>query len=174
MFRPAVFDVTKQIRADSENCVALCFDRPLDHIDEFDVSHWKPNPEPRVAMRKAQFGYGWDWGPRLPTVGIWRPVELRRERLGALSNVHFYTVTINSKEEMAVVAVQVEAELFAGDGSLLADIRLMDGDRSVASAELSLSGTSANRSATAYLTIKGAKLWWTHDLGEPHLYTLIR
>ena len=31
-------------------------------------------------MRKAQFGYGWDWGPRLPTIGIWRPVELRRER----------------------------------------------------------------------------------------------
>jgi len=21
-----------------------------------------------------QFGYGWDWGPRLPTIGIWRPV----------------------------------------------------------------------------------------------------
>ena len=32
-------------------------------------------------MRKAQYGFGWDWGPRLPTIGIWRPVELRRERV---------------------------------------------------------------------------------------------
>ncbi len=30
----------------------------------------------KLAMysRKAQFHYGWDWGPRLITCGLWRPV----------------------------------------------------------------------------------------------------
>ena len=30
----------------------------------------------RIFTRKAQFQYGWDWGPKLNTSGIWRPVTL--------------------------------------------------------------------------------------------------
>ena len=70
------------MRAGEPNTLALCFDRPLDHAGPEDPAQWGRNPE-RVFMRKAQFGFGWDWGPRLPTVGIWRPVELRRERRAA-------------------------------------------------------------------------------------------
>ena len=32
--------------------------------------------EERVFTRKAQYQYGWDWGPRLVTCGIWKPVKL--------------------------------------------------------------------------------------------------
>ncbi|HSK86687.1 MAG TPA: hypothetical protein VK902_25265 [Rubrobacter sp.] len=71
MFREAVFDVGKLVRQ-GVNTLALLFDRPLDHAGEELPDQWGRNPE-RVYMRKAQFGFGWDWGPRLPTVGIWRP-----------------------------------------------------------------------------------------------------
>jgi beta-mannosidase len=27
-------------------------------------------------LRKAQYSFGWDWGPKLPDIGIWKPVEL--------------------------------------------------------------------------------------------------
>ena len=30
----------------------------------------------RTYIRKAQYSYGWDWGLRLPTSGIWKPVYL--------------------------------------------------------------------------------------------------
>lgn len=30
----------------------------------------------RVYVRKAQYHYGWDWGPTLLTAGLWRPVYL--------------------------------------------------------------------------------------------------
>ena len=33
--------------------------------------------EERVFTRKAQYQYGWDWGPRLVTCGIWQSVKLR-------------------------------------------------------------------------------------------------
>ena len=68
MFRPATFDVTARLRPGAENTLAICFDRPLDHIAGKTLSAWGRNPE-RTAMRKAQFGFGWDWGPRLPTIG---------------------------------------------------------------------------------------------------------
>jgi beta-mannosidase len=31
----------------------------------------------RVFTRKAAYHYGWDWGPRFLTCGIWRPIRLR-------------------------------------------------------------------------------------------------
>ena len=31
---------------------------------------------PRVYTRKPQFQYGWDWGPTIKTMGIWRDVNL--------------------------------------------------------------------------------------------------
>ncbi len=124
MFREAVFDVSGKLR--ESNLLAICFDRPLDHVDpqrQEQFSGWGRNPE-RVLMRKAQFGYGWDWGPRLPTVGIWRPVELRRERKAALDSVHFYTLKIDREQDLALVAVQVDVERFATDQPLTARIRL--------------------------------------------------
>ncbi len=30
----------------------------------------------RIYIRKAQYQFGWDWGPRLVTCGIWQPVSL--------------------------------------------------------------------------------------------------
>ncbi|KAK9350739.1 beta-mannosidase [Lipomyces doorenjongii] len=35
------------------------------------------NGEPsRMALRKSQYHWGWDWGPRMITAGIWRPVRM--------------------------------------------------------------------------------------------------
>ena len=112
MFREAVFDVSGRVRAGEPNSLILCFDRPLDHAGAGAPDQWGRNSE-RVTMRKAQFGFGWDWGPRLPTIGIWRPVELRCERRAAISDVHFYTLEIDRTGNRAVVAVRIDAERFA-------------------------------------------------------------
>jgi beta-mannosidase len=171
MFREAIFDVGDRIRS-GENTVAVRFDRPLDHVGEQHPDQWGRNPE-RVFMRKAQFGFGWDWGPRLPTVGIWRPIELRRERCATIKGIHFYTLEVDSAGERAAVAVRVEAGRFATDGPLQASITLTDPDGSpVAERSLVLDGEGSDLSATAYLKVENPRLWWTHDLGEPVLYDL--
>ena len=172
MFREAVFDVGDRVRFGEENTMALLFDRPLDHTGEEHPDQWGRNPE-RVFMRKAQFGFGWDWGPRLPTVGIWRRIELRRERRATISGAHFYTLDIDTAGERAAVAVRVEAERFAADGPLEATVTLTapNGDP-VAECSLVLDGEGFDITDTAYLTVKNPRLWWTHDLGEPVLYDL--
>lgn len=108
MFREAVFDVGDLVRP-GKNTLALLFDRPLGHVGEEHPDQWGRNPE-RVYMRKAQFGFGWDWEPRLPTVGIWRPIEPRRELRATVRGVYFYNLDIDPKDERAAVAVRVEAE----------------------------------------------------------------
>ena len=37
--------------------------------------HWD-NWNERAFVRKAQYQYGWDWGPVLRGCGIWQPIEL--------------------------------------------------------------------------------------------------
>jgi beta-mannosidase len=171
MFREAAFDVSKLLRV-GENTLAVLFDRPLDHVGEEHPDQWGRNPE-RVFMRKAQFGFGWDWGPRLPTVGIWRPVELRRERRASIRGAHFHTLEVDPKGERAAVAVRVEAERFAGDDPLEISVTLTapNGDP-VAGCSLLPDGEGSGLAATAYLAVENPRLWWTHDLGEPVLYDL--
>src|SRR5215211_898060 len=160
MFREAVFDVSGRVRAGEPNSLTLCFDRPFDHAGAGAPDQWGRNPE-RVTMRKAQFGFGWDWGPRLPTIGIWRPVELRRERRAAIRGVHFYTLEIDPLGKRAAVAVRVEVERFAPEAPLEAAITLTAPDGSLAAeSSLVLDGEGSN--FTAYLTVKNPRLWWTH------------
>ncbi len=174
MFREAVFDVTHKLRIGEQNTLAVCFDRPLDHVNGLNISTWGRNTE-RVAMRKAQFGYGWDWGPRLPTIGIWRPVELRRQRRAAIGGVHFATTAVDRTQEQAVVQVRVDVHRFAVTAPLTITIDLSDGPEGqnpVASATLHLSGEQGEATVCTYLTIDRPRLWWTHDLGSPVLHTL--
>jgi beta-mannosidase len=167
MFREAVFDITDQIRMGEQNTLAVCFHRPLDQVpQEGEFQPWGHNPE-RVYMRKAQFGFGWDWGPRLPTVGLWRPVELRRHELAAIRGVHFRTIEIDHAQNLAVVSVNIQVDRFATKDPLTADIVLSLGDFTT-KAQLVINGNLA----TAYLQIENPRLWWTHDLGEPTLYDL--
>jgi beta-mannosidase len=48
---------------------------PLGYNLEITNTDW-PNVGP--YMRKAGYMFGWDWGPKLTTSGIWRPVFLKR------------------------------------------------------------------------------------------------
>jgi beta-mannosidase len=123
-------------------------------------------------MRKAQYGYGWDWGPRLPTVGVWRPIELKRQKRAALVGVQFSAVELSADCSRAVVRVRVEVDAFASRGPRRAHLRLHDEDGTAAHAMVNFTATPGQSAAGAYLIVEQPSLWWTHDLGEPHLYTL--
>ena len=131
MFRPAVLDVTARLNRGAQNTLAIRFDPPLRRIAGKTLSAWGRNTE-RTAMRKAQFGYGWDWGPRLPTIGIWRPVELREHARAALVGIQFSTLDISPAQDRAAVAVRVEADRFATAAPLTARIQLIAPDGTTA------------------------------------------
>lgn len=162
MFRPATFNVSLQR---GSNVLAVRFDPPLRRISGKTLSAWGRNPE-RTAMRKAQFGYGWDWGPRLPTIGMWRPVELQPLRSARLVGVHFYTLEV--RRDRAAVAVVVEVERLGTDAPLNARtaLRAPTGDTIETSLRVD------HEQAVSYITVDQPQLWWTHELGDPSLYNL--
>ncbi|WP_419032842.1 glycosyl hydrolase 2 galactose-binding domain-containing protein, partial [Dysgonomonas gadei] len=73
--------------------------------------------------RKAGYHYGWDWGPRLVTSGIWRPVYLE-----AWNDVKIEDVFIEQKEVSSKTArITAHAELLSDKD--LADVKVIIKDK---------------------------------------------
>ena len=58
--------------------------------------------------RKAPYNYGWDWGPRFVTEGIWRPVHLEMWDALRIENFHIHQRSIT--KDLAKLTAEVEIE----------------------------------------------------------------
>ena len=76
MFRSWKVDVKKYVRA-GKNKLLVVFESAVKRGKEEakKLSYTLPGDE-KVFTRKAQYQYGWDWGPRFVTCGIWKNVSL--------------------------------------------------------------------------------------------------
>jgi beta-mannosidase len=177
MFYPAAFELSDKINTHQTNTIALRFDPPTEHVRDKPALSWgydQVHDTKRNWMRKAQFGFGWDWGPRLPTVGIWRPVEIIRQSYASIADVHFRTLMIEPSGGSAQVSARVEIRRFAGSGSLHVEFNLYSPEGESVASEQSVvhSINDPYPHIDESLTVNMPQLWWTHDLGEPNLYTL--
>ncbi|MGA8152109.1 MAG: glycoside hydrolase family 2 protein [Terriglobales bacterium] len=59
--------------------------------------------------RKAPYQYGWDWGPRFLTEGIWQPVRLETWDGLRIDNFHVHQRTINSDIASVMAELDIEA-----------------------------------------------------------------
>ncbi|MFS4429023.1 beta-mannosidase [Chryseobacterium sp. S90] len=112
---------------------------------------------PRSFVRKAQYQFGWDWGPRLVTAGIWKDVTLE-----FWNNAKIITVKdIQSNSEKAT-DLHFEVEIYAqnaGDYTL---------DLNKIHKKIALK-KGINTITVPYET-KGMKLWQPNGRGEANLY----
>jgi beta-mannosidase len=172
MFRTMRFDITSSVRLD-KNRLAVCFRPTASAVTDREMPLWPIIGDPiketkRNFIRKAQFGWGWDWGPCLPTVGIWKPVSLRTETSAALRTVKFTTLELSPTHDRANVSIEIEAEVFATDAPVTADIALVGPDDEQIDGTVDLSSGHGRFDAT----VVNPKLWWTRELGEPSRYDL--
>ena len=58
--------------------------------------------------RKAAYQYGWDWGPRFITIGIWKPVWLESWDDARIENFHIHQLKIT--RDVAELAAELEIE----------------------------------------------------------------
>ena len=89
MHRTYVFDVTNML-VDGKNVVKAVFP-PLDEyikarFAEKELKGVRDALKGTMYIRKAQYMLGWDWGPRMPDVGIWKDIYLRDESEAYISN----------------------------------------------------------------------------------------
>src|ERR1700722_2541247 len=60
--------------------------------------------------RKAPYNYGWDWGPRYMTEGIWLPVRLETWDALRIQNFHIHQQKVTSEAALVTAELDIEAE----------------------------------------------------------------
>ncbi|NIK77229.1 beta-mannosidase [Paenibacillus castaneae] len=116
-----------------------------------------------IFARKAPYHYGWDWGPRFVTSGIWREARLEGWSDSKITDVYIQQNQVTALEANLTVNVEIESEN-AWHGL----VRVGTEDL-VWEQEVSLNaGTNV---VQLPVRLAEPKLWWSRGLGDAHLYT---
>lgn len=118
-----------------------------------------------IFARKAPYHYGWDWGPRFVTSGIWREA-----RLEGWSEVRINDVFIRQNEVTASAAsltAIVEVETFNPIETI---IRISSDGQTWEQAASLQAGV---QTIEIPFSINEPKLWWSRGLGDPHMYSFV-
>ena len=74
MFTKNVFEISNGTLQYDSIVIEVFFEPLTDSLREADYGI--PLPDRRAFTRIAPYQQGWDWGPKLPTCGIWKPVYI--------------------------------------------------------------------------------------------------
>lgn len=124
-------------------------------------------------LRKAHCMFGWDWGPRLPDEGIWKPVKLIGYNEARIDGVYVHQVHKDGRVglffDVDIDRIgQEHIRRFGRDEDRLRGlclgglITLPCGCERVLSHDDILNG----------IEIENPKLWWPNGLGDQPLYTV--
>ena len=115
----------------------------------------------RVYVRKAQYHFGWDWGPSLVTCGPWKPIRLERY----LTRIEDLKVDVDLRDGLSEADVTVEA--VTSPSSLLhsTEVELRDPKGQVLAAE-------KTQGSSASFRIANPELWYPHTHGDQPLYQI--
>ena len=148
------------------NTIRVRFHSPLSFIKEaYEKSPYDGSPEAMQGfplLRKSHCSFGWDWGPRLPDAGLFRPVSL---------------VGVEQAEIRDVWIRQIHRE---GAVSLSCDIAVESVCDTVCTCELKVTGPKGDTSVSQLqrkndgffggIVIDNPELWWPNGYGSQPLY----
>ncbi|MBP3633190.1 MAG: glycoside hydrolase family 2 protein [Oscillospiraceae bacterium] len=154
MHRTYSYEV-KSLLLPGVNTLKLHFASPIRYMAQEQNKNYLWNNEDSVDgvahLRKSMCMSGWDWGPKLPDMGIFRKAELVAYDTDAICDVQILQYHEEGKVRLTIKAEtkhHADAELFAEvDGKRVA---LKDGE--------------------GELIIENPRLWWVRGYGDQPLY----
>ena len=165
MFRQYRWDVKALLRP-IENELLIGFASPVQYITQKQQVRVMPGVSQAIPggpyLRKAPCHFGWDWGPQLPPIGIWKDLRLEAHSAARLDNVHLRqvhqagAVTVETQitiERWTSAAVTAEVRVTAPDGSTRAQRATFD-----------------TNAAAISIPIDHPHLWWPNGYGDQPLY----
>jgi beta-mannosidase len=163
MFRGYRFDIRPFLRPD-ENELLIRFDSPVRRAKALEetLPYKLPGGSPHV--RKAPYHFGWDWGPRLVTSGIWRPLAIEAWEGARLGE---FEVTQEFLDRNKVL-LKTRVEILSDRGQELAIKASISGKRPFSHSEKIdvKSGTNLNEKS---FSIVNPDLWWPAGMGDQNL-----
>ncbi|GET20697.1 beta-mannosidase [Prolixibacter denitrificans] len=118
-----------------------------------------------VYTRKAGYDFGWDWGPRLVSSGIWRPVYLKAWDSDRIADLHIVQDSVSKAQAEMTAVFEIDAEK---NGP--AQLTVSNDGKVLATANVNLQ--KGTQTYPVKFSIQNPKLWWTNGLGPQNMYTI--
>ncbi len=147
-------DVAGIIKEKDNALKVICYS-PTNYVDETFKNYYIFGAAHGVAgyghLRKAHAMFGWDWGIRLPDMGIWRDVYVLYDIVDKITD---YDVVQSHENGKVFVTPKVETER---------------------GYQVKITATSPGGEVLTFennqkTLVKDAKLWWPNGYGEQYLY----
>ena len=172
MFRTWRVDVKKFLRP-GPNVLRIKFRSPINEIlpvmAKLDYELPASNDQGEKTSpytRKAPYQYGWDWGPRFVTSGIWKPVELEAWDDARIDDLHIKQNSISKEKADLTAAVEV---VTSSPTTVTVEIENVAENHVVATKRLNL--TAGANDLEIPLTIANPRLWYPVGFGDQAMYT---
>jgi len=178
MFRNYTIDA-KQFLKKGDNKLHIRFDSPINKgIEKHDALDYKfPSSdndlakigqvenEKRVSIftRKAGYHFGWDWGPRLVTSGIWKPIKLISWNQYKIEDVFIQQNSIGKK---AIMTAHIE--LAVNNKSEKGEVEIIVNGKTIKKTRVKL--TEGKNNLQIPFEIENPELWWPNGMGDQVLY----
>jgi beta-mannosidase len=167
MFIPHRVDVTKELKPQVENTLEIDFKSA--RLEAIKIREAHPEHTwvgfngdmSRLAVRKAQYHWGWDWGPILNTCGPWREVRLETYQARVKDVRVDYKLDDSLKSVQGTISAVVE-----GSSAKSVTFKVQDGDKQVFKETAKVNGGFAK----VEFHVNSPKLWYPHGYGEQPLY----
>ena len=159
MFTGYRWNVKRFLRA-GENVLCIRFGGVMDYIRTHRTDH-KPREmnDPKggcTVIRKQQCQFGWDWGPRFVTAGIWKEISLEAWSGNRLDGIRIK----QEHRDDGTVRLYLRPELAKDDLYAICQWRLTLGSVLVAEGR------------GVEILVEHPQLWWPNGQGQRPLYTL--
>ena len=165
----------KQLLRKGENRLHIYFHSPVNYVlpqwssNGFDYPADNDHHEKKLSIftRKAPYSYGWDWGIRMVTSGVWRPISLSFFNQAKIDDLFINQKSVSKDKAVLNVEVDivslskadnVQAELFFG--------REQDIEIVIQKLDLKI----GNNKLVLPVEIENPTLWMPNGWGEPYLY----
>ena len=137
---------------------------------EFDSSFGDEPKGKQTAnyLRKANYQYGWDWGPRIVTEGIWQDVHLDSWDALRVADLHIAQTHISSTAAHVDAQLEIEAD---ARQLLHVDVEVSGPDgKPVAHVERDVTVDPGSNPVSMPLRIVDPKLWYPAGYGAQDMY----
>ena len=123
------------------------------------------SPKVSVFTRKAGYHYGWDWGPRFVTSGIWRPVYLQSESANTLEELFIRQKSLSAEKADLEAQLSVHSSV---KGVRQLQLFVNSSTIPIYSGRVNIENGVTNLVCSFSLT--HPKLWWPNGYGAQNLY----
>lgn len=122
-----------------------------------------------VFTRKAPYHFGWDWGPRFVTAGIWKPVYVEELPKSIIDNVQY--IQLSQSDSLAEFKARITIE---SSTATVGRVMLLDDKGKEYGSTVDMELKEGLNVISIPFSIKDPKIWWPNGMGKPKptLYTM--